>query len=66
MYICECGKEFKTYQSLNAHFSMCKIHKIAIGKEPKIAESKIRNGSSCNFSKEYLGEDGIQKMHEKS
>lgn len=66
IYICECEKEFKTYQSLNAHFSMCKIHKIAIGKEPKIAESKIRNGSLCNFSKEYLGEDGIQKMHEKS
>jgi very-short-patch-repair endonuclease len=32
LYRCECGKEFNNYQSLNGHFSHCKIHRIAVGK----------------------------------
>lgn len=65
-YICECGREFDKYQSLNAHFSVCLIHKEAIGVEVKIAESRIRSGDKCNFSKAFLGEDKLKAMQEKS
>lgn len=65
-YICECGKEFDKHQSLNAHFSMCKTHKIAIGKEPKIAESKIRRGEKCSFSKGYMSKEKYDVMHRRS
>lgn len=62
-YICECKKEFEKYQSLNAHFSICKTHKIAIGKEPKIAESKIRRGEKCSFHKGYMPKEKYDAMH---
>lgn len=65
-YTCECGKEFKNHQSLNAHFSMCKTHKVAIGKEPRIAESKIRCGEKCSFHKGYMPKEKYDAMHEKS
>lgn len=65
-YICECGREFDKHQSLLAHFSMCIYHKKINGKEPKVAESRIRRGNKCNFSKAAIGESGIKKLHEKS
>ena len=64
-YICECCREFDKHQSLLAHFSVCLIHKEAIGVEVKIAESKIRRGDKCNFSKVYLGEKEFDKFHKK-
>lgn len=33
LYICECGRQFEKSQSLNAHFSHCKIHRECIGKD---------------------------------
>ena len=65
-YICECGKEFIKSQSFNAHLSMCLFHKKINGKEPKIAESKIRRGNKSNFSKVYLGETKFNELHTKS
>jgi hypothetical protein len=64
-YVCECGREFDKHQSLLAHFSVCLIHKEAIGVEVKIAESKIRRGDKCNFSKAFLGKDKLKAMYEK-
>lgn len=44
---------------------MCKIHKIAMGKEPKIAESKIRRGEKCSFHKGYMSKEKFDAMHKK-
>ena len=44
---------------------MCIYHKKINGKEPKIAESKIRRGNKCNFSKVYLGETKFNELHTK-
>lgn len=65
-YICECGREFDKHQSLLAHFSMCIYHKKINGKEPKVAESRIRRGDKSNFSKVYLGETKFNELHTKS
>lgn len=65
LYTCECGKDFKSSQSLNAHFSHCLKHKHACG-QPEILKNRSRSGNKCNFSKAYLGEDGVRKLHAKS
>lgn len=44
LYRCECGKEFNNYQSLNAHFSHCLIHKKMTGQEPKLKNRRV-----CGF-----------------
>lgn len=33
LYRCECGKEFEKFQSMNAHFRHCKLHRDTIGGE---------------------------------
>jgi len=66
MYVCECDREFENHQSLNAHFCFCLKHKHELGLPEKITESKIRSGSRCNFSKDFLGEDGVKKLHAKA
>lgn len=62
MYVCECGKEFKTHQSLNAHFSHCLIHNQIYKKQIK---RKVRRGSECNFSKEWLGEEKFNEFRKR-
>ena len=63
LYKCECGREFQKAQSLNAHFCFCLVHKIAIGKSAKIAETKIRSGSKCSFSKDFMDNEQYCLMH---
>ena len=63
LYKCECGREFQKAQSLNAHFCFCLVHKIAIGKSAKIAETKIRSGSKCSFSKDFMNNEQYCLMH---
>ena len=52
-YICECNKEFSNSQSLNAHYSHCKIHRQAIGKDCSDEYFKKRNrmGEMCGWNK---------------
>lgn len=42
LYICECGREFCSGQSLKSHFRFCKIHKSQ--KEKKVSKYKISDG----------------------
>ena len=65
-YKCECGKEFDNAQSLNAHYSWCLKHKELTNQKLNYINTRIRSGSNCNFSKEYLGENGVKKIHNKS
>ena len=51
LYRCECGREFNNYQSLNAHFCWCMVHKRACGLKEEIAPRKHRAKAKCNFSK---------------
>lgn len=65
VYRCECGKEFDNYQSLNAHFAYCLKHKHELGLPEIIAESKLRSGNKCSFSKDFLGEARFNDLHKK-
>lgn len=63
VYRCECGREFNNRQSLNAHFAYCLKHKHELGLPEIIAESKLRSGNKCSFSKEFLGEERFNELH---
>ena len=63
LYKCECGREFNNYQSLNAHFCWCMVHKRACGLKEEIAPRKHRAKAKCNFSKAYLGEEEFKALH---
>lgn len=58
-YRCECGRDFNNYQSLNGHFSHCKIHRAAIGKGD--IPVKYRGKNFSEFSSEELN-----AMHKKA
>ena len=63
VYVCECGKEFVFYQSLNAHFSHCNIHHLAIVTEHKLRPHEI---DKCMCGWKNKSEEEINKIHEKS
>lgn len=49
-FICECGKEFKSKNSLKAHYRFCKVHK----PKSKISKYKIDNNLyKCECGKEF-------------
>lgn len=43
-YQCECGRIFNYFQSINGHFSHCKVHRISIGKNPIIGTHIVPKG----------------------
>lgn len=63
LYKCECGKEFMKFQSLNAHFSHCKIHRESIGKEYHKRAHEIKH-EMAGWSKKSKEE--IEKIRLKS
>lgn len=61
-YQCECGKNFgNNYQSLNAHFSHCKIHK-EINNVP--FKRKSYKGHMCGW--ENKSQEEINEIHKRS
>lgn len=63
MYVCECDREFENHQSLNAHFTHCLFHKHILGLPEIIADRSKKNGPQT-FSKEFLGEDRFNELHQ--
>jgi hypothetical protein len=60
IYNCICGREFTKSQSLNAHFSHCKIHRDGI---PPVDRFKDKRGWSKGLKKE--DDDRILKISKK-
>ena len=57
LYICECGRQFNSSQSLNAHFSHCDYHHKCLGTKRKGHYTEIHH-TNCweNKTKEDLKE----------
>lgn len=64
IYKCECGKEFNNFQSLNGHFSHCKIHRLAIGKP--IDRCIWTPPKGCMNGWQNKTKEELKEIHEKS
>lgn len=62
LYRCECGKEFNNYQSLNAHFSHCLIHKEKTNQELKLK----RNSKGKMLGWDKFSDIELSLIHKKS
>ena len=65
IYKCECGKEFYKANSLNAHYSHCNTHKIAINSELSPNRIKGANKGKMNGWEKFTDKEK-QEIYKKS